>query len=135
MTNSNLDAEIARHIAAKSKHAPPLPATKEELRERLVAIFQLVKAANDEEDGEAADVLGDEKCAAEDALVALEVEGDDIYMPAAKLIIAKAGEIFEDINDCIRDTRLNAEAALGALRLFGLVDLYRQCYEEGDAPC
>jgi hypothetical protein len=127
-TNSNLDAEIARRIAAKSKYAPPLPPTKEDLRERLVTIFRLVKAASEEEDGAASDALGDEAGAAEDALIALEVEGDDIYMPAAKLIIAKAGEIFEDIDDSIRDTRLNAEAALSALRLFGLVDLYRECF-------
>jgi hypothetical protein len=129
---TNLDAEIARRIAAKSKYAPPLPPTKEELRERLVAIFRLAKAVRDEDDGAESDARYDEKSAAENALVALGdadcAGSDDIYMPAAKLIIANAGEIFDYINDSGRDTRLNVEAAVGALRLFGLVDLYHECF-------
>lgn len=119
---TNLDSEIARNIA-KSK---PRPASKEELRERLVTIFRLAKAAHDAEDGAESDARFDDECAEVDVIRALQ--GDDIYMPAAKLIIAKAGEILEDLNDGVRDTRLNAEAALGALRLFGLEDLYRECF-------
>jgi hypothetical protein len=126
-SSSNLDADIARNIS-KSK---PRPAAKEEIRERLVTVFRLAKAAREAEEGAKSDALFEEECAEVDALTALE--GDDIYMPAAKLIIANASEIFERIGDDIRDTRLNAEAALGALRLFGLEDLYHECFQDGIA--
>jgi hypothetical protein len=111
-----------------TRYALPRPATKEDLRGRLVTIFRLAKAVCDEADGAASDARYDEEVAAADALIALE--GDDIYMPAAKLIIANAGEIFSNINDKdnARDTQLNAEAAFGALRLFDLVDLYYECF-------
>jgi hypothetical protein len=120
----DLDAGIARNIAKSG----PRPATKDELRDRLVAIFRLAKAGNDAEDGAEADALLDEECAASNALSALE--SDDIYMPAAKLIIATAGEIFLGIDDesLCRDERLKAQAAHGALRLFELEDLYHECF-------
>jgi hypothetical protein len=121
----NLDAEIARNIA---KNRPQRIATKEDLRERLVTIFRLAKASHDTHEDGKFDAIFDEECAAADALIALE--GDDIYMPAAKLIIAMAGEIFSEIeHECLCE-RLKAQAAHAALRLFRLEEMYDECFPE-----
>jgi hypothetical protein len=93
--------------------------TKEDMRNRLAAIFRVIKEENDEND--------ERQGAMEEALLALE--GDEAAISLARLIIAKMGEIFTGLNSGFRDVRVEAQAALGALRYFDLEKAYRLCVE------
>jgi hypothetical protein len=81
--------------------------TKEDMRNRLAAIFRVIKEENDEND--------ERQGAMEEALLALE--GDEAAISLARLIIAKMGEIFTGLNSGFRDARVEAQAALGALAI------------------
>ncbi|MGA7324475.1 MAG: hypothetical protein WBX25_08365 [Rhodomicrobium sp.] len=98
--------------------------TKEDLRGRLIAIFNANRDCKDDEDdeGDAYEAMtkGEE--------IILNLEGDDPNLIAAKLIITLSGQIIRDMKDSTRDTRKQAEAAMSALRFFGLEALYRECY-------
>jgi hypothetical protein len=128
MTNSNLDAEIARRIAAKSKCAVPLPPTKEELQVQLRDVLLAWKAYHDcgeDDDGPLGAPLWERAIAAEDKI--RDLKSDEPEVGIAKLITSMTCIIHAAIGSRV-DEAMAADAALAGLRWFGLEDLYYEAF-------
>jgi len=118
----DLDAEIARNLSKKTAgRSRNSEQTKEDLRNYLAELFRAYDA--DGKDGDYSED-GEEPWQRIEELI-LNLKGDDPYTIMAKFIVTMNGEILRDLKSPVCDTRKQAEAALSALRLFDLEELYR----------
>jgi hypothetical protein len=108
--------------------------TKEDLRNRLAALFRAMEDARKKAEADGEDDLAPYISASvkrhEEFILSLK--GDDPNLIAAKLIVALAGAIMVETEK----KAAVGEAALSALRHFGLEEMYWHCYsgDGGSSP-